>query len=71
MAVRRKVGPVHSHVFEGMEDHVTAQAMAAAEFKADELTAKMREPLGDVSGRAAEIEMNAPLFFGVIHPTLF
>jgi hypothetical protein len=71
MSKQRKYQPVHSHVFEGMEDAVTAQAMAAAEMTAEKLSEKMLEPIGDVSGKSGRMERESPLFFGSIHPTLF
>jgi hypothetical protein len=54
-----------------MEEAVTLHSQGAAELQAEELTAKMREPLDDISHRAGDIERNSPLFFGQVHPTLF
>lgn len=63
--------PVESHTFAGMETAVSEQAEAAAVHQGEELTAKMREPLGNVSNAAGEMERESPLFFGKVHPTLF
>jgi hypothetical protein len=67
----RKAKPVESHIFPGMERTVAEQKEAAAHYSAEEMTAKMLEPLGDVSRKAGEMETHAPLFFGQVHPTLF
>ena len=67
----RKAKPIESHTFAGMETAVQEQSQAAAAMQAEELTAKMREPLDDISHRAGDIERNSPLFFGQVHPTLF
>ena len=69
--MRTKRRPVESHTFAGMEAAVTEQAQAAAAYQGEELTAKMLEPLADVSKAAGEMEQKSPLFFGAIHPTLF
>ena len=68
---RRRVKPVESHTFAGMETAVLLQSQAAGEKQAEELTAKMLEPLGNIDSRAGDIEQNSPLFFGQVHPTLF
>jgi hypothetical protein len=68
MARRR---PVESLTFAGMETAVEEQTAAAGVYTAGELTAKMLEPLGDVSRKAEELELNSPLFYGQVHPTLF
>jgi hypothetical protein len=67
----RKAKPVESHIFPGMERTVAEQKEAAAHYSAEEMTAKMLEPLGDVSAKAGAIERDSPLFFGSVHPTLF
>lgn len=67
----RKPKPVESHTFAGMETAVTEQAQAAAVQQAEELTARLLEPLGDISGKAGRLEEDSPLFFGKINPTLF
>jgi hypothetical protein len=54
-----------------METAVQEQSQAAAAMQAEELTAKLREPLGDINTKAGDIERNSPLFFGQVHPTLF
>lgn len=63
--------PVHLMTFAGMEQDVIAQAESAAALEGEELTRRMREPLGDVSAKAGRIENDSPLFFGKINPTLF
>ena len=68
---RKRVRPVESHTFAGMETAVELQSKAAAAKQAEELTAKLREPLGNIDSRAGDIERNSPLFFGQVHPTLF
>jgi hypothetical protein len=68
----RKPRPVESHTFAGMETAVSEQATAAAIQQAEELTAKMREPLADISARAGKLERESPLFYGTgDNPTLF
>ena len=69
--MRRKPRPVESHTFAGMETAVTEQAAAAGEYQAEELTAKLREPLGNINHRAGSMENDSPLFFGKVHQTLF
>jgi hypothetical protein len=54
-----------------METAVTEQAAAAGEYKAEELTAKLLEPRPSINAAAGRMEQDAPLFFGVIQPTLF
>lgn len=56
--------PVESQVFAGMDAAVVSQDQAAAVYAGEELTAKLLEPLGDISKRAGRIEREAPLFFG-------
>lgn len=68
---RRKHTPPPSMTFAGMEGHVQAQDAAAGEYQAEELTAKLLEPLGDVSSRAGQLETESPLFYGKVHATLF
>ena len=67
----RKAKPVESHTFAGMEQAVQLQAQAAGEKQAEELTAKMREPLADINHRTGSMENDSPLFFGKVNPTLF
>jgi hypothetical protein len=69
--MKRMVKPVESHTFAGMETAVTEQAAAAGEYKAEELTAKLLEPRPSINAAAGRMEQDAPLFFGVIQPTLF
>jgi hypothetical protein len=63
--------PVESHIFAGMETSVSEQAEAATVYTGEQLTNKLLEPLGSINKDAAEMELNAPLFYGTIHPTLF
>ena len=67
----RKVKPVESHTFAGMETAVELQAESAAEVTAETLTAKLIEARPNIDTKAAEMEMNSPLFYGTIHKTLF
>lgn len=62
--MKRAAKPVESHVFAGMDEAVAQQDHAAAVYAGEELTAKLQEPLGDISKRAGEMERRAPLFFG-------
>lgn len=54
----------HIQTFAGLEtcdrDRETARGLTQAE----ELTAELRRPLGDISARSGKMERNAPLFFG-------
>lgn len=63
--------PVESHVFDGMDLAVREQAEAAAKHQAEELTAEMLKPLGDINTKAGRIETDSPLFYGKVNPTLF
>ena len=63
--------PVESLTFDGMAQAVDAQAQAAAEYSGEQLTAKLTEPLASIDKAAARMELEAPLFYGTIHPTLF
>jgi DnaJ-class molecular chaperone len=58
-------------ILPGLESAVEANHLAAAALSAEELTAEFKKPLGSVDAKTARMEMNAPLFFGQIHPTLF
>jgi hypothetical protein len=50
------------------QDRETARQMQEAQ----DLTAQMRQPLGDVSAKAGKMERDAPLFFGKgANPGLF
>jgi hypothetical protein len=57
--------------FAGMETAVTEQAQAAAEYSAEELTARLLEPRKSIDAKTQAIENDSPLFYGVINPTLF
>lgn len=49
-----------------------ARASAMAQSEGDALSAKLREPVGDVSAMAGRMERDSPLFFGKgDSPTLF
>jgi hypothetical protein len=67
----RKPRPVESHTFAGMETAVSQQAQAAGEYTAETLTAKLLEPRPSINAAAGRMEQDAPLFYGVIQPTLF
>jgi hypothetical protein len=67
----RRSKPVESHTFAGMETAVTEQSEAAALYSAEELTAKLLEPRKSIDAKTQAIEMDSPLFYGTIHPTLF
>ena len=67
----RKAKPVQSCTFAGMEAAVSEQAQAAAKLEAETLTARMIEPRPSIDAAAGRMEQDAPLFFGVIQPTLF
>jgi hypothetical protein len=54
-----------------METAVTEQSEAAALYSAEELTAKLLEPRKSIDAKTQAIEMDSPLFYGTIHPTLF
>jgi hypothetical protein len=63
---------VESHTLPGMESTVAQQKHAAAVQQAEDLGAAMRQPKADVSGKAGEMEREAPLFFGTgDNPSLF
>ena len=64
-------GEAEPLTFDGMAEYVDGQEQAAAAYQGEELTARMREPLGNINHRAGDMESNAPLFFGQVHPTLF
>ena len=57
--------------FDGMEEAVALHSQAAAVLQAEELTAKLLEPLGNINHRAGEIERESPLFYGKVERTLF
>ena len=66
------IQPEDSLTFSGLEtcDRDRAEALAAA--RAEELTAELRRPLKDISGKAGDMERNSPLFYGSgDNPTLF
>lgn len=57
--------PEHSaHILAlpGFEESDTDRAQARAEAEGLELTARMREPKADVTGKTREIEQRSPLF---------
>ena len=67
----RRVKPVESHTFAGMETAVREQDQAAAQYQGEELTGKLLEPLGNINARAGKMEEESPLFYGKVNPTLF
>lgn len=55
-----------------IEGTTAARASAMAQSEGEALTAKLREPAGDVSAKAGRMERDSPLFFGKgDNPTLF
>ena len=69
--MKRNSNPVESHTFAGMETAVELQSKAAAAMQAEELTAEMLKPLGNINHRTGSMENDSPLFFGKVNPTLF
>lgn len=64
--------PIESHSLPGCETSDADRAQALAAQTAEELTAEMRRPLADISGKAGRMERDAPLFFGTgDNPSLF
>jgi len=58
--------------FAGMETADEDRAAASGIATAEELSALMRTPKADISGRSGRMEREAPLFFGTgDNPTLF
>lgn len=68
---RRNPLPVESHALPGFSQAIDAQEQAAAEYQAEELTAKLLEPLGNINAKAGRMEDESPLFYGKVNPTLF
>ena len=60
-----------SMTFEGMEPLLAERAEAESLYQTQQLEEEFLKPLGSINTAAAEMEMNSPLFFGTIHPTLF
>ena len=71
MSKTKRSKPVESHIIDGMAEAVQLQSEAAGEYQAEELTAKLREPLGNINDRAGKMEEDSPLFFGKVNATLF
>ena len=71
MGKTKRSKPVESHIFDGMAEAVQLQSEAAGEYQAEELTAKLLEPLGNINERAGKIERESPLFYGKVERTLF
>ncbi|MGO8792902.1 MAG: hypothetical protein ACLQVL_36705 [Terriglobia bacterium] len=70
--MRQPIRPEDSLTFAGLETCDQDRASALAAQTAEELTAEMRRPLADISGKAGRMERDAPLFFGTgENPTLF
>lgn len=64
--------PIHSLALAGLETCDQDRASALAAQTAEELTAEMRRPLADISGKVGKMERDAPLFFGTgDNPSLF
>lgn len=63
---------VDSLSFAGMESCDQDRAAALEVSQAEELTARMRTPLADISAKAGRMEQDSPLFYGSgENPTLF
>lgn len=63
---------VASAALPGLEREAAERIAARGEYVAKQMSAKMLEPLGDVSRKAGRIERESPLFFGQgENPTLF
>lgn len=69
--MKRRAQPIESLTFAGMETAVEEQAKAAGEYSGEQLTARMLEPLADISRKSGCIERDSPLFFGIVDATLF
>jgi len=68
----KPIQPADSLTFAGLESCDDDRAAALGLAQAAELTAELRRPLADVSGKAGRMEREAPLFFGQgDNPTLF
>jgi hypothetical protein len=64
--------PLHIMTLAGMETADSDRETARQVQQAEDLTAELRRPLGDVSAKAGKMEREAPLFFGRgDNPTLF
>lgn len=48
----------------GMEGSAAAAQVAVIIAEAQELSERLRTPLGSISGRAGQMERDSPLFFG-------
>ena len=69
---RQAVKPEDSLTFDGLEECDRERAEALAVAQAEELTALLRSPQGDISAQSGEIERNSPLFYGSgSNPVLF
>jgi hypothetical protein len=66
------ISPEDSYHLAGMETSDRDRHEARAEAEREAMEAKMREPLGSISGKAGRMERDSPLFFGTgDNPTLF
>jgi hypothetical protein len=54
--------PAHTYTLPGLEDTAAERAQALAEEQGRQLTARMRQPRADVTGKTREIEQHSPLF---------
>ena len=64
--------PADSLTFAGLESCDQDRAAALGVSQAEELSAILRTPKADISGKAGRMEREAPLFFGTgENPTLF
>lgn len=64
-------GQLESLSLAGMETADADRADAAGLAQAEEMTAKLLEPLGSIDAKAGRMEMDSPLFYGRIHASLF
>ena len=60
----KEVRPEDSFALPGMEGTDQARGAARGDAQAEELTERMKEPLGSIERAAGEMERNAPLFAG-------
>jgi len=64
--------PLHTYTLPGFQDVLGTREQAKAEAIGEELTARMRQPIKNISHKAGNIERDAPLFYGTCdNPTLF
>jgi hypothetical protein len=70
--MRKQVRSEDSLTFTGLEECDRERAEALGVAQAEELTALLWSPQGDISAVSGKMEREAPLFFGTgSNPTLF